>query len=195
MAPQSSAQLPITQVQELKNNGKHEEAISMCQKLICEDLNYQEAYEELADNYMNLRQYDQATVALKQALNINPNSANAHYLLGFSYSATSDWNKSIIHLERANKLEINHAEILRCLGWSLFHGKSKAQGLCVLKRAYNIAPKDTFILSDLGMCYLSLRNFTAAEKTFSTIIELDPENVRAKECLEACQYFLAKKKR
>jgi tetratricopeptide (TPR) repeat protein len=194
-SPGSQTPSAIEALQKLKKDGKHEEAITKCQELICEDLNCHEAYEELADNLMNLREYEKAAKSLKQALLVNPNSANAHYLLGFCYSAINKWQQSIIHLERANKLEANHPEILRCLGWSVFHGEEKLQGIVIIKRALALAPQDTFILSDLGMCYMSARNFTKAAETFSRILEIDPHDMRAKECMDACKYFLSRNKK
>lgn len=185
----------LKKADELKLEGQHEEAIKLCQEILFDDLSCGEAYEEIGDNYMNLRDYNNAIIALKQALNINPNSGNAHYLLGFSYSAINLWQLSQEHLETANRLEPNHPEILRCLGWTIFHNGNQKQGLIVLQRALNIAPNDTFILSDLGMCYLGSREFQKAQEVFQKLIAIEPHNNKAKECLEACNYFQKRDKK
>ena len=172
-----------------KLKGEHEQAIKICQEILFDDLICVEAYEEIGDNYMNLRQYDKAIIALNRALKINPESPNALYLIGFAYSAISEWLDSELYLNQANKLEPNHPEILRCLGWTIFHSGRQPQGLIILNRAATLAPNDCFIISDLGMCQLSIRNFEAAEKNFQHILKIEPQNTRAKECLDACRYF------
>lgn len=184
----------LKQADECKLRGDHQEAIRICQSILYDDLKCTEAYEEIGDNYMNLREYDKAVAALMKAIELNPDSANAHYLLGFSKSAKNEWKESVQILERANKLEPNHPEILRCLGWSIFHHGRQNQGLIVLTRALNMAPNDCFIMSDLGMCYLGTREFDKAEEIFSAIVNIEPHNNRAHECLEACRYFKNKTK-
>jgi tetratricopeptide (TPR) repeat protein len=173
----------------LKKQGQYHEAIKLLEQILHDDLEATEAFEELGDNYMNLREYAKAISAIKMAISLNPESANAHYLLGFSYSALNDFSNSIKELEIANKLSANHPEILRCLGWSLFHGNKENQGLIILSRAHNLSPDDNYILTDMGMCYLVKREYNKAKQTFETILQNDPQNEKARECLNACRFF------
>ena len=119
---------------EKKLMGLHDEAIAICEDILCDDLDCNEAFEEIGDNYLSLRQFDKAIVALKQAKRVSPQSANAHYLLGFAYSVINEWKESIYELEIADSLEPNHPEILRCLGWSVFHYGDKG---CALEEGCN----------------------------------------------------------
>lgn len=179
---------------EKKVQGLHEESIKICEAILCDDLDCAEAYEEIGDNYLSLRQFDKAITALNRALKIAPTSANAHYLLGFTYSSMNKWDKSIEELEVADNLEPNHAEILRCLGWSIFHSGRRRQGLVLLERAAELSKEDILILSDLGICYLNERSFDKAERIFQIILNLEPQNDKARECLKACNYFRKKVK-
>lgn len=174
---------------EKKLMGLHDEAIAICEAILVGDLECSEAFEEIGDNYLSLREFDKAIKALKQAIEINPFSANARYLLGFTYSAMSEWDNSIDELELADQMEPNHPEILRCLGWSIYHAGRKTQGLSILERASNMADDDVLILCDLGVCYLNSRDFDAAAHIFEVVLGLDPENDKAMECLKACSYF------
>ncbi len=149
----------IEKAEESKKSGQHQEAILLCEKILEVDLDCQEAYEEIGDNYLSLRDYQKAERALIQALRINPDSANAHYLLGFTYSALNLWSDSIAHLEKADLVYKNHPEILRCLGWSYFHSGKKELGIVLLERSLSLAPNDPLIQSDLGICYLNFKNF------------------------------------
>jgi tetratricopeptide (TPR) repeat protein len=179
---------------EYKLQGLHQEAIKVCESILCDDLECGEAYEEIGDNYLSLREFDKAINALNRALKINPESANAHYLLGFTLSAMNKWDDSIDELEKADSLEPNHPEILRCLGWSIFHSGRRKQGLILLERATAMSKDDSLILCDLGVCYLNERDFDKAEEVFLSVLALEPQNDKARECLKACNYFRKKLK-
>jgi tetratricopeptide (TPR) repeat protein len=179
----------LKEAEEKKLVGLHKEAIEVCEKILFSDPYCIEAYEEIGDNYLSMREFEKSVRALQRALYINPNSANAHYLLGFTYSAVNEWDSSIEELENADKIEPNHPEILRCLGWSIFHSGRKKQGLIILERASYMAQDDCLILCDLGVCYLNDRQFEKAEGIFNGVLNKDPENDKARECLKACTYF------
>jgi len=179
----------IKEAEQLKMEGNHEEAIKKCEKALYSDLTYTEAYEEIGDNYLSLREYDKAKKALRQALRTNARSANANYLLGFLYSAIGEFKKSIKYLEISDGYEPNHPEILRCLGWSLYHDGQRRRGIVLLERALALSPQDSLILSDLGVCYLNSKKFERASKLFRTVLDIEPANEKAKECLNAVRFF------
>ncbi|MCC7432905.1 tetratricopeptide repeat protein [Candidatus Peregrinibacteria bacterium] len=179
----------IAEADKLKTSGEHQAAIKLCEKVLSQDLDNQQAYEEIGDNFLSLREYDKAEKALIQALRLNPQSANAHYLIGFAHSALGNWASSIDHLDTADKIQANHPEILRCLGWSIFHSGERKQGLVILERALNLSPRDPLILSDLGICHLNDKNFDRANRLFNTVLEIEPDNEKVKECLFAVKFF------
>lgn len=179
----------LEQAEALKLQGKHDEAIRFAQKILLLDLDCVEAYEEIGDNYISLAEYKKARLALNHAIKLNPLSANAHYLIGFMFSAQQNWKESVSHLERANELYANHPEILRCLGWAIFNTGFKKKGICILERALIIAPEDSYILCDLGICYMNQRNFQRALSLFKKTLTIDPGNMKAKECARIAELF------
>mgnify|MGYP001568350917 FL=1 len=179
----------LKQADSLKLAGKHDEAIGLANKMILMDMEYVEAYEEIGDNYLSLREYDRATKALKHALKIRPNSPNALYLLGFLYSSLGDFDKSVETLETANRVQPHHPEILRCLGWSIFHSGDRRRGLVILERARAMAPQDTLIMCDLAVCYLNDRQFEQTIGLLESALSLEPDNEKAKDCLETARFF------
>lgn len=172
-----------------KQNGQHVEAIKICERILNYDLDFTEAYEEIADNYLTLREYQKAKRALDRAITLSPDSPNANYLMGFVYSCMGKWKTSIDYLEKADEIFPNHPEILRCLGWSIFHHGQKKQGIILLERALNLAPNDMLILTDLGVLHMNEKNFERAMRMFSKVLVLDPENTKARECLNAVKFF------
>jgi len=185
----------LTEAEKMKTAGEHQEAIKICEKVLLADLDNDQAFEEIGDNYLSMREYEKAEKALIQALRVNPGSANAHYLIGFAHSALGVWRESIEHLETADQFQPNHPEILRCLGWSIFHSGEKKQGLVILERALNLSPRDPLILSDLGICYLNDKEFDRAHTLFNTVLEIEPDNEKIKECLYAVKFFKAEFKK
>ena len=179
----------LKEIERLKMEGKHTEAIVLCEKILHDDLNCTEAYEEIGDNYLSLRQYNKAQKALKRAIKTNSRSANAHYLLGFLHSAIGDFRKSIKYLEISDGYEPNHPEILRCLGWSLYHEGQRQRGVVLLERSLALSPNDPLILSDLGVCYLNSKKFDRSASLFRRILDIEPENEKARECLNAVRFF------
>ncbi len=179
----------LVRAEELKMKSQHREAIELCQQILLMDLTVVEAYEEIGDNYISLRAYSKAKKALEKALEINHRSANANYLYGFVFSALHDWEQAIKYLELANDYQANHPEVLRCLGWAFFCSGLRKKGLAILERALVLAPSDSYILCDLGICHLNDRSFGRAMDLFGRTLQVDPENVKAKECLKIAKMF------
>jgi len=179
----------IEEAEKFKNDGRHTDAIGLCERILLNDLKCVEAYEEIGDNYLSLREYEKAQKALKQAVKLNPKSANAHYLLGFVHSCVGEFETSVTLLETADSLYSNHPEILRCLGWSMYHNGQKIRGIVILERSLQLAPRDPLILNDLGVCYLNNKDFEKASDLFKKTLTIEPNNEKAKECLNAVQFF------
>ncbi len=173
----------------MKSEGKHLEAIRLCERILLSDLECVEAYEEIGDNFLSLRKYEQAEKALRQAVKLNNKSANANYLLGFVYSCTGKWDDSVSLLEKADTVHPNHPEILRCLGWSMYHQGQRKRGVILIERSLFLAPHDPLILNDLGVVYLNEKNFDRAALLFKKTLQIEPDNEKAKECLNAVRFF------
>lgn len=177
----------LEQAEELKTKGEFDRSIHLLEQLIMAEPTCAEAYEEIGDNYLSMRQLDKSRLALEHAVKMNDDSANAHYLLGFLASLQQDWNTSVQNLERADKLFPNHPEILRCLGWSLFNNSRVAQGIAVLERSNILNPDDMNIMCDLGVCYMNASKYSQAAKYFEKVIAQDPHSDQAKECAQFLQ--------
>ncbi|MEK7544645.1 MAG: tetratricopeptide repeat protein [Patescibacteria group bacterium] len=182
-------QLLIEEADKKKLDGNFNDAIRICEKILHYDLDCSEAYEEIGDNYLSLREYGKAKKALDRAMTLNPYSPNGNYLLGFVYSCLAKWKTSIEYLERADQLYPNHSEILRCLGWSMYHDGQRKRGAIILERAMQLNPGDPLILNDLGVVYLNEKNFERAANLFKRVLDIEPDNEKARECLNAVKFF------
>ncbi|MFA6458766.1 MAG: tetratricopeptide repeat protein [Patescibacteria group bacterium] len=181
----------LDQADELKFNEQYEDAIKICEEILADAPDCVEAYEEIGDNFISLNRLDKAEKALRKAIELDPKSANASYLLGFLFSCRRDWEESLRFLERADEFKPNHPEILRCLGWGLAMAGSPDKGIILLERARALSPDDTYILTDLGVCYLNAKNIDKALPIFRRVLEIDPDNVKARDCLVIVEEYAA----
>lgn len=175
----------LEEAEHLKLIGRHEEALAILENLLVEDPENISALEEIADNELSLEHYERAENAASEAIKIDEESYIAQYILGFLNSLKREWKPALSHLKKANTAKPNNAEILRCLGWALFHSGERAQGIVTLERALNLDNENPLTLCDLGAAYLQTRNITKAKTLFDRALELDPENRKAIECIKA----------
>lgn len=174
----------LERAEQLKLEGHFREALGLLEELLLEDPENVPALEEIADNYLSLEEFERAETAATQAVQLDSESYTGHYILGFLRSREEHWSDAVTALQKANTLRSNNPEILRCLGWALFHSGQKAQGVVTLERALNLDIDSSLTLCDLGMAYLELKELTKARSLFERSLDLDPENERAKECIQ-----------
>jgi len=180
----------LERAEQLKLTGKHEDALRMLEDLLIEDPENVPALEEVADNELSLGHFARAERAAKQAVSIGKKSYTGHYILGFIRSQEEKWEAALRELKIANALSPNNAEILRCLGWVLFHDGQRAQGIVTLERALNLDQENPLTLCDLGSTYLQVQNMPKARALFQRALEIDPENERARECVVMTERLL-----
>lgn len=174
----------LAQAETLRLDGRYAEAILLLEHVLAESPDDIEALEELADNELSLEHFDRAKIAASRALTLDPKSAAAHYVLGFVASQAEEWAFSAESLKTANALSPNHPEILRCLGWTLFHNGSEIQGMVTLERSLNLDPENPLALCDLGIICLKQKDPTKAKALLKRALDMDPLNTRAQECFD-----------
>lgn len=172
----------LEQAEQLKLAGQYQAALDLLEKLLEHDPENITVLEEIADNELSLERFDRAETAAAHAVRLDAKSYTGQYILGFIRSHQSRWEDAVHHLKLANKLKANNSEILRCLGWALFHHGQQPEGIVTLERALNLDPESPLTLCDLGVAYLELRHFEKAKLLFRRVLEIEPDNDRAREC-------------
>lgn len=179
----------LNEIEELKLTGRHKESIKLAEQLLFENPDCVEALEEIADNYVSLDEYEKAKKACERALKLDEESYTAKYILGFIHSQKQQWKQAVQFLKSSNTIQGNNPEILRCLGWALFNGGKRTQGIVILERSLNIDPENSLTLCDLGICYMQMKNFDKSIQLLKRAMQLDPHNRRVKDCFEAANAF------
>src|SRR3989344_5678752 len=171
LSPTEIASL-LEKAEHLKIEGNHKGALDILEKILLEDPENTTALEE---------------AAAKRAIALDATSYTGQYILGFLRSREGEWKKASAHLQEANRYKANNAEILRCLGWALFNDGQRLQGVVTLERALNLEENNPFTLCDLGVAYLHLQNFSKAKALFAHALNIDPDNARVRECIQAVE--------
>ncbi len=175
----------LAKSEEYKIEGEHEKALQIARKILMKDPSCIPAAEEVLDNLVSLQEFEESEKIASFILAREKDSYIAHYALGFILLTSGDNAAALPYLQKANLLNDNNPEILRCLGWAIFNVESKLKGLVTLERALNLRPDDPLILCDLGVCLLHEHVFEKAIYLFEQALALEPENERAKDCLNA----------
>jgi tetratricopeptide (TPR) repeat protein len=144
----------ILQVEDLKQDKKFEDAISLIQNNLGSYSEDYRLYEELSDIFLYKGYLDKALKAVNFSLELCPESATGNYLKGFILLSKDRIAEAIRYLEISNKFIGNNSEVLRNLGWAYTLSWETERGISILKRALNISPWDELITEDLWMALI-----------------------------------------
>lgn len=147
------------------------------------------SYASIGDIYLTQRELKLAEDYLKKALNYEPLSPKYHYLLGFVYSVTCQWDRAVKEFELSVIQEPKEPEYLRGLGWALCSAGKKAKGLKHLGQAVSLAPDNVNILTDLAAAYLRDGHFDRARDYAERAVAADPKSRLARDVLNTTLNF------
>jgi len=181
------------EAKEFIEQGNHEKAIEIYKYILIrysdEDIAVEYANAYLGDLYLTLRQLDLAETHIKKAIDCKPDNPSYHYLLGFTHSIQSQWDKSISEFEVAVEKDPNNGEYLRGLGWAIHSAGDKAKGLEYLHKAIDLAPNNVNILADLAVANLSAFQFDKARGYAKKALRIDPSSSIARNVLDNINHF------
>lgn len=138
-----------------------------------------------ANKYFELKQFDMAEKLYLQAAAADPTCVSAYYRLGVIYmSHKESISDALEALNQANKFEPDNGYILNALGQvsvlkNLFH-----ESITYFEQSIAADGGITERHANIGMAYLSSRQYTKAARHFSKAWSLEPSNAKYKELLD-----------
>ncbi len=116
---------------------------------------------------LKLSRFDEAYKGLVVAHAVKQDDFETCYNLGYLEFQRRQYEKAIIYLRQANRLNTEHAFTLRYLGHALFKTKNYKEALGVLKRAVDLQPEDKESLFAMGESQFELGQPDQAIRIFS----------------------------
>lgn len=133
---------------------------------------------------------------LRQAFQLNPNSADVHVVLGAAYLLRGKEEfipEAIKHLKRALQLNNTHRVAYADLALALLESKNEAGAVKVIQQALKSNPKSaetSFLLGLIIMERGDEQHWTQAAAQFSVALESRPDLTAALYDMALCQYLV-----
>jgi len=133
---------------------------------------------ELAVGYFEQRKLEVALDEIKQALNADPDFAEAYSVRGLIYMDMGENRLAEENLQRAIRLAPNNPDFNNNFGWFLCQTDREKESIAYFdtaakSRTYQSPAK---ALNNAGICSLKLHDKVAAEGYFSRAFQMDPGN-------------------
>jgi tetratricopeptide (TPR) repeat protein len=153
------------------------------QHAIDDDPTYAAAYSGLADCNSGLAWHGfksptealpKAYAAARKAIEINPESAEAHASLGLAMSHRWDWTGANAEFSRALQLDPQYANAHHWYGDYLSLQSRHDEALAQARRALELDPLNLMISTWVGLRYYLARDYSRAIEQNRNSVELDP---------------------
>jgi TolB-like protein/DNA-binding winged helix-turn-helix (wHTH) protein/Tfp pilus assembly protein PilF len=153
------------------------------QQAIDNDPTYAAAYSGLADCDSGLTWHGfnspaealpKAYAAAHKAIEISPESAEAHASLGLAMSHRWDWAGAEAEFKRALQLDPQYANAHHWYGDYLSMQRRHDEALAAAKRALELDPLNLMISTWVGLRYYTARDYSRAIEQNRDSVELDP---------------------
>jgi TolB-like protein/Flp pilus assembly protein TadD len=119
---------------------------------------------------------EKARLNANEALRLQPNLPEGHLALGFSYYyGDRDYERALAEFEIAKRDLPNDAQAYMAIGAIQRRQGKWTESTANLEKATALDPKNSMILDQLGLNYMALRNFDAADKTLDRAIAAAPQ--------------------
>ena len=160
-------------------------AIECYNKAIRLDPDYALAYTGVADYFnwlgvFGVKPFKECSEAAKQAaqkaVDLDPESAEAHSALGFATMTRDfDWSVAEAHHRRAIEINPNYATGHHWYGFHLQMTGRFEEGLREILRARELDPLSPSVVQGLGWCYYQARKFNESVVTYENLLEVAPD--------------------
>lgn len=174
----------------LQKNGKFPEAEKVLRELASRHPNHAGVWSGLGYNLFRQKKTDEAILAFKRSLNINPNWLSSNRYLGLVYlHQKQDYDSAILYLKKAYELQFQDFKKrnipLEKLGFfntdlaeALFGAKRFEEASIEYEKFVALAPDKDYYKTQLAVCYLELKRLSEAENIIKPMIDSNTENYR-----------------
>jgi tetratricopeptide (TPR) repeat protein len=128
----------------------------------------------LALNYFQRQNLDQAEVALKKALEIMPDHFHANYLLGQIAVERKDFKEAVNLFQKAVLKDPKHSQVLNSLALAQYKSGATRDALKTFSRLSEQDPKFLDAFLNLGFLSASVNRWEDSKAAYQKAVTLDP---------------------
>jgi len=176
----------------LRKLGRYEQSIGAFKGLLNRGKIDVEVYYNLAYNYVELQDFDNAKEMFKKCIVLEPNNPYAHKDLGVLYLKMNCYDWAVDEMKQAIELEDDIAEFHYSLGVSYMMLSEVEEAKKAFLNALKYEPDDANCLAYLGYAYMLDRDFSKALEILQKAIKIEPENFLAKTHIAKLYFQLGK---
>ncbi len=169
-------------------SGNYLEAQKSFQKILELDPNNRLALSGLSAVFMHLKDYGGVTAINKRMLAINPADPAPYRNIGDAFLGQEKWKDARVWYEKANDLGLEDTLFLNHLAMSCSMSGDPKSAVVFLIRALKIE-KEPASYENLGMVYIMLENYIAAQEVFSEALKMDPSDLDVLSKLGSAQFM------
>lgn len=136
---------------------------------------------DIALNFYNSEQYEDARKAFLEVLNLNPNEKTAYAYLARISAINEDYDSAISYYKQALDIEPEFIEALEGLAWTYKTNGDCEMALETYRKLAEIDTENTDYMFSAGEICQSLDDFDGAVEAFKSVLERDST------CIKACQ--------
>jgi tetratricopeptide (TPR) repeat protein len=126
--------------------------------------------------YIHQGKPEEAVASFKEAIQLNPNSAEAHHNLGIAYSNQAKYDEAIPSFKKAIETDPKNAKALGGLGNAYFRQGQLDEAVASFKKAIELDPKNGEVHYSLGAVYDKQGKLDEAVASFKEASALDPNS-------------------
>jgi predicted O-linked N-acetylglucosamine transferase (SPINDLY family) len=159
--------------------GRHEDAQSLCRRLLRDEPNYFDAMHLLGVSILECERFEDAKRILDRAVALDQGSADAHSNLGFALFNLKRYDEARASLEKALALKPDFPTALKNLGNVLFRLELAEPAIAAFTGAIELRGDDIEAYCNRAVAEMMLRQYEAAVVSTEKALALEPHHFEA----------------
>lgn len=154
--------------------GRYREAADQYRRIVESGEADSGVYNDLANCYFKLEEFDQAELFYREALRLRPDDYSANRNLGLTLARSHRESEAIALLAQALNKSPDSAELIHTVGDLYRRTGQPHKALPYYERFLSLEPTDTLALYHLSECYLTMGHTDSAKMGYRRILQIDP---------------------
>ncbi len=162
-----------------------EQVSALLKSVLDEDPKHSDALTGMGITKIHQEDLQAAVNHFQQVVKLKPNSAEAYNNLGVAYSLQTNWDQAEAAYQHALDLRPEDLQAWKNLADVYLQQSDRLlEGVQILAAVIKKNPRDKEALSMMANCYEEINDLNSAAFLYEEILELDPENLHAKDRLK-----------